>query len=173
MASNPLLRTFAVLALSLVWMYSPASVFGQVFGRPRGAQSGQFIEAPRSIQQQLREAERALDEERYSDAVVRLGDLLAQENENSDDADLAGQDFFLDIDDSRAVGVPVNRSLLRAARQMIGMLSAEALETYELRYGPLARSCLPRPPSRVIGRRFAKFAESTFTRRRDLRLRRC
>ena len=51
---------------------------GQGFFRPtRGAQSGRFIQAPRSIQQQLREAERALDEERYSDAVVRLGDLLS------------------------------------------------------------------------------------------------
>ncbi len=142
MASHPLVRAFIFSALPLACVISPTLVFGQVFSPRQDAQSGRFIEAPRSIQQQLREAERAIDEQRYSDAVVRLGDLLAVENENSDDADLAGQDFFLEIDDSRADGVPINSSLLRAARQMIGTLSAEAMETYELRYGPLARKLL-------------------------------
>ncbi len=141
-ASNPLVRAFQFSALSMLWVLSPTLGYCQVFGQPQGSASGRFIEAPRSIQQQLREAERALEEKRYSDAVVRLGDLLAVENEDRDDADLAGQDFFLDIDDSRADGVPINSSLLRAARQMIGTLSAEALETYELRYGPLARKLL-------------------------------
>ncbi len=107
-----------------------------------GAASGRFIEAPRSHQQQLREAERAIEEERFSDAVVRLGDLLAIENENLDELDLAGQDFFLEINDSRGAGVPVTRGLFRTAREMIANLPDSALETYELRYGPLARRLL-------------------------------
>ncbi len=130
------LTVFALVALT------PA-VWGQGFFRPmQGAQSGKFIEAPRSIQQQLREAERALADERYSDAVVRLGDLLSAENESLEDLDLYGQDFFLEIDDSRASGVPVDSSLRRTAREKIGSLPIEALETYELRYGPLARRML-------------------------------
>ena len=52
------------------------------------AQSGRFIEAPRSVQQQLREAERALEDERYSDAVVRLGDLLQRSADLLEDTEV-------------------------------------------------------------------------------------
>lgn len=108
----------------------------------QATQSARFIEAPRSIQQQIREAERALQEDRDSDAVVRLGDLLAGELGNDVDGDLMGQDFFLEIDDARPTGEPVTGSLLSRARQMIGNLPSESLQTYELRYGPIARKML-------------------------------
>ncbi len=74
--------------------------------------------------------------------MVRLGDLLSLETEVGDEAELSGQDFFLEIDDSRPAGKPVSKSLVRTAREMIGNLPAEAMETYELRYGPLARKQL-------------------------------
>ncbi len=106
------------------------------------SQSARFIEAPRGVQQQIREAERALQEGRDSDAVVRLGDLLAGELESGLDGDLLGQDFFLEVDDSRPAEQPVRGSLLRRARDMIGGLGPAGLQTYELRYGPLARKML-------------------------------
>lgn len=116
------------------------SIQGQGIFRPiQQTQSGRFIEPPRSVQQELREAERALSEERYSDAVVRLGDLLAAERNEVEAGEFSGQDFFLEIDESRSAGRPVRKSLLRAAREMIGKLPTAAMETYELRYGPLAR----------------------------------
>lgn len=124
--------------VGLAWQ---SEVVGQGFLGPARTVSGRFIEAPRSIQQQLREAERALAEERYSDAVVRLGDLLASEGNNEED-ELAGQDFFLEIDDTRPQGTPVNSSMMRTARMMIGLLPSDALETYQLRYGPSARRIL-------------------------------
>ncbi|MFK8114696.1 MAG: PQQ-binding-like beta-propeller repeat protein [Rubripirellula sp.] len=131
------------IALLLGSLITSGTARGQVFGRPmNGSQSGRFIDAPRGIQQQLREAERALAEERFSDAVVRLGDLLSAAADQGDDDDLAGQDFFLEIDDTRPSGTPVSNSMLRTARMMIGLLPSDALETYQLRYGPLARKLL-------------------------------
>ncbi|MEM8667815.1 MAG: PQQ-binding-like beta-propeller repeat protein [Planctomycetota bacterium] len=133
-----------VVAVSLGSVLLGPHASGQIglIRNPPGSQSGRFIEAPRSIQQQIREAERALDDERESDAVVRLGDLLAGDSEDQVDEDLIGQDFFLEIDDSRPKGKPVTGSLLRKAREMIGGLSPAALQTYELRYGPIARKSL-------------------------------
>ena len=80
-----------------------------------------------------------MSEERYSDAVVGLGDLMSFEADSGEAGELSGQDFFLEVDETRRAGTPVNKSLLRTARDMIGKLPADALETYELRYGPLAR----------------------------------
>ena len=118
---------------------------GQVLrAQIQNSQIGRFIEAPRSLQQQLREAERAIEEERFSDAIVRLGDLLAGDAGALTDEDLAGQDFFLDVEDSGARGgdVLLTKSLLRSARDRIGSLPASAMETYRLRYGPLAARML-------------------------------
>ena len=132
----------AWLAFPATWLGCPGTLFAQVFPTMQRSQPASFIEAPRRIQQQLREAQRALDEERFGDAVVRLGDLLAVDQKDEDEADLAGQDFFLEFEDSESSLVPVRSSLLKAARDLIGSLSSDALETYELRYGPLARKLL-------------------------------
>ncbi len=113
----------------------------QAFSIRPMTQSGRFIEAPRSVQQQLREAQRSLEKGEESDAVVRLGDLLQRDAQTFGDADLAGQDFFIGIESVGRSG-RVAGSLLRRARQMIGELSPAALETYQLRYGPLAARML-------------------------------
>ncbi|MCP4887466.1 MAG: PQQ-binding-like beta-propeller repeat protein [Planctomycetaceae bacterium] len=132
-----------VTATMVVSAWNGPLASGQGFLRStQGNQAARFIEAPRGIQQQIREAERALDDDRDSDAVVRLGDLLSGELGDEIDSDLIGQDFFLEVDDSRPTGKPVRGSLLRKARDMIGALPVAALETYELRYGPLARKSL-------------------------------
>ncbi|WP_218933475.1 outer membrane protein assembly factor BamB family protein [Rubripirellula lacrimiformis] len=93
------------------------------------------------VEQRLREAERALEEQRSSDAVVVLGDLLARDADQLDESDLSGQDFFL-ADAEVGPGQPVQKSLLRTARQMIGGLPAAAMETYQLRYGATAKKLL-------------------------------
>ncbi len=138
-------RTFCAFAF---WSIAPflfvSAVQAQAVLQTRQmmeGQGGRFIEAPRSVQQQLLEAERALADQQYSDAVVRLGDLLAGDARLQED-DLAGQDFLLDVDDSRKNDAPVTKSLLRTARDRIGSLPSAALETYQLRYGPLARKML-------------------------------
>ncbi len=131
------------LALFLLASILPTRARAQaVFNATQATQAGRFIEAPRSAKQQLREAQRALEEERYSDAVVRLGDFLAGDSDQLRDEDLSGQDFLLEIDDSRQIGTPVTSSMLRTARDRIGSLPLQALETYRLRYGPLAKKLL-------------------------------
>ena len=139
------LRIASTGALTLVALTSLLLTRAQgqaVFNSAQGVQTGRFIEAPRTAAQQLREADRALQEERYSDAVVRLGDLLAGDSEQLADEDLAGQDFFLKVDETRQLSQPVTDSMLRRARDQIGALPPRALETYRLRYGPLARKLL-------------------------------
>ncbi len=137
------------ILFSVSWIF--ASVFcashfareasGQAFF-PRMTQSGRFIEAPRGIEQQLREAERSLQQDEDSDAVVRLGDLLQRDSQSLEESDLAGQDFFIDIDGPESGSRLVTNSLIRRARQIIGQLPPSALDTYELRYGPMARKLL-------------------------------
>ncbi len=131
---------FFALVVTASLAISPA--IGQGIFRPMSStESGRFIEAPRLIEQQLKDAERALQEKRYSDAVVRLGDLLSREAQEADESDLGGQDFFIGAEEIVA-GVPIQMSLLRAARNMIGELPSAAMETYELRYGSIARKLL-------------------------------
>ena len=137
-----LARSLAFLSAFTLLVVSSDPSSAQLFGTSRQMLPGRFIEAPRSVQQQLREAERALEEDRYSDAVVRLGDLLSSDSEALDDIDLSGQDFFLDLDDVIDSDRPFRRSFMRTARDMIAELPTSALETYELRYGPSARKLL-------------------------------
>ncbi|EMI17509.1 oxidoreductase [Rhodopirellula maiorica SM1] len=133
-----------VVCLSLVFAaVAGEDVWGQGFFRPiGGAQSGRFIEAPRNMQQQLREAERSIENENYSDAVVRLGDLLQRDVRSIDDSELNGQDFFLDASDGAENKKRFTESLFRRAREIVGNLPSKAREMYELRYGPLARKML-------------------------------
>lgn len=138
--------TLRFLALLVLVCVSHRFVLSQGFFRPiSNTQSGRLIEAPRSIQQQLREAERSIENRNYSDAVVRLGELLQRDQSSSDDNYLTGQDFFLEVDDQANGGstqMLSRSSLLRRAREVIGSLPPQALDLYELRYGPLARKRL-------------------------------
>lgn len=141
-ACKSLTRSLAFLGAFTLLIVDPEPIAAQLFGTSRQMLPGRFIEVPRSVQQQLREAERAVEEDRYSDAVVRLGDLLASDSDALGDIDLSGQDFFLDLDDVIDSDRPFRRSFMRTARDMIAELPTSALETYELRYGPSARKLL-------------------------------
>ena len=89
----------------------PALAHAQFFRQSRSSlMAGRFVTLPRVLAQQLREAENAIMESRYNDAVVRLGDLLAQASSDSDEDELLSQDFFLDAGESRVVGTPLNKS---------------------------------------------------------------
>ena len=137
-AAVPLARLFAVL-----FMISLAGRCAAQQGRfAIGLQlnMSRFIPPPRSINQQLKDAEEAIAEQRYSDAVVTLGDLVERNLDPNDDPSIAGQDFFLDIDDSDQQRL--DSSFLRRCRSLIGKLPIAGLETYELRYGALAQQLL-------------------------------
>ncbi len=104
--------------------------------------SGRFLEVPRSLQQALREAEEAVEGGRYSDAVLRLGEIASGDYSDTSVDDLQGQDFFLPIDGSIPAGRPISSSFLKRVRALLGDLPGEALDTYELQYGPTARKAL-------------------------------
>ena len=119
-----------------------APAFGQagVMRSLRSVTSARFIEAPRYIQQELREAERAIAEDRMSDAVVRLGDLLQRDPRGVAKTDLSRQDFFTPSGNDRSSRY--SDSKLHRVRRLIGEFPASAIDIYELRYGPLARKML-------------------------------
>jgi outer membrane protein assembly factor BamB len=128
---QPLVTTWLVLVCC-----AAGPVFAQAFRNRFGMTRGRFIEPPRAIAQQIESAKEAIDQEQYAEAVVVLGDLLAREAIAQQDADLAGQDFFLDAEASSGV---VSNSLLREAEQLLGALPPAGQEIYELRYGAKAR----------------------------------
>ena len=53
-----------------------------------------FLNAPRPVQQQLSKAQKALDAERYPEAVELLGNLLLGNFGDLDDY-VSGQDYFI------------------------------------------------------------------------------
>ena len=117
-----------------------AQAFLQVGQQP---EAGRLIEPPRGVLQQLRDAERAIGQKRYSEAVVTLGDLLQRQPSTDDDDELSGQDFFLDsVDPTVNRGLSIRNTLFAEARRLLSSLPAVGIETYELRYGPEARELM-------------------------------
>ncbi len=141
LSAGKLLAISSLLSIAASFLPAMPASAQLMNGRATGGQSGRFIEAPRSVEQQLRDAQRAMDAGDMLEVIVRLGELSASRDETSDEMDLTGQDFFLNIDDVEATK-PIRESLLKSARDMIGRLPADAMETYELRYGPAARKQL-------------------------------
>lgn len=130
------LMSLAILSLAILSL--PADVFGQGAIQLRSrSESCRFVEAPRWLSQQISDAEDSIEQRQYADAIVRLGDLLARDDVNADGALLAGQDYFLSIDDT-VESQRLSESVLKKCREMIGEMPEAALQTYELRYGPLA-----------------------------------
>lgn len=113
-----------------------------IFRPLQNVPSARFLDVPRALQQALREAEQAIEDESYSDAVLSLGEIAAGNYSEGAIGDLQGQDFFI-----RQLGAvpktqPLSNSLLKRVRFLIGTLPEAAMETYELRYGPSARKLL-------------------------------
>lgn len=112
----------------------------------RGAGEGEqvtniFLPAPRVLRQRVSKAREALAEERYSEAVELLGELLASEDMLSDGASRAGeQDYFL-----RGANEPGTQlSLKTEAQRLLGTMPDKGRELYELKFGADARQLLDR-----------------------------
>ncbi|MHB8970379.1 MAG: outer membrane protein assembly factor BamB family protein [Pirellulaceae bacterium] len=108
-------------------------------GRPGEEAADIFLPAPRNLRQQLSRAAKALEEERNSEAVDLLGQLLASSEVASDTTDGgADQDYFLA--ESEVVGTQT--SLKTLAQQMLGSMNDKGREFYELKFGTDARQML-------------------------------
>src|SRR5437868_6455990 len=88
-----------------------------------------FPLAPRELRQRLSRAQAALEEERYSDAVAEIGEVL-----NSAGSD----DFFLGMPGSADAQV----SLKTQAMSLLGAMPAKGRKMYELQYGADAKAAL-------------------------------
>jgi outer membrane protein assembly factor BamB len=137
----------AVLGLAAMFLVPMAgsgcpSAVGQFSDASGNAESGVFIPAPRELRQRLIEAQESVDQKRFSDAVMLLGELLAGGSKDGVEDDLADQDFFIQEDEELTTTKVVGRSVLRDAEAMIGQLPSEGREVYELRYGSDASQLL-------------------------------
>lgn len=153
----------AVLGLLMVVSLGNSTVgFAQGLFRPmQNIAPGRYLDVPRSLQQALREAEEAIAEERFSDAVLSLGELASGDYSDTSVEDLQGQDFFLRTNTAVPANRPLSNSFLKRVRFLLGSLPGEAIDTYELRYGPVARKNLTEAASsrdwqktREVRRRF-------------------
>lgn len=88
-----------------------------------------FPLAPRELRQRLSRAQAALEEERYSDAVAEIGEVL-----NSAGSD----DFFLGVPGSADAQI----SLKTEALALLGAMPAKGRKMYELQYGSDAKAAL-------------------------------
>jgi len=88
-----------------------------------------FPLAPRELRQRLNRAQAAVDEQRYSDAVAEIGEVL-----NSTGSD----DFFLGVPGSNDAQV----SLKTEALALLGAMPVKGRKMYELQYGSDAKAAL-------------------------------
>lgn len=96
-----------------------------------------FQPAPSDVRRPLMYAEKAIQESRYSDAALRLGQLLM--NESPDDPE--AQDYFLvGVEESETA--LVTQRLKAKAQQMIADLPLQGRQAYELQFGAQARALL-------------------------------
>ncbi|MEM6689109.1 MAG: PQQ-binding-like beta-propeller repeat protein [Planctomycetota bacterium] len=118
---------------------------------------GRFIEPPRDVTQLLREAEDALAEERWADAVLALGKLTEGGEINDGRTSPKTQDYLIAPEVKKQPSTPgfnprftppqifrqaITDTLWRKLRKMIGDLPAEAKEYYSLRYDAKATADL-------------------------------
>ncbi len=95
-----------------------------------GQQMDLFRPAPRVLQQYLRRAEKAIEEQDYRGAVELLGSILTGQTRDPDLAEVQ-QDYFL-----RGFADEQHRTSIKArALKLLGELPAEGRQWYELKYG--------------------------------------
>ncbi|MCC9657318.1 PQQ-binding-like beta-propeller repeat protein [Rhodopirellula sp. JC737] len=81
--------------LSLLLASQSSATAQGLFDSRRRVGEAEFLPPPRSMRQVVRDAEEAIEEERYSDAVVRLGELLIRAGD--DPASELRQDYYYPI----------------------------------------------------------------------------
>ena len=107
----------------------PKIANGQRTGAPEPAQV--LVIAPREYQQQLKLAERALEDEQYSEAIEHLSALLHPSEVQEDMA----EDYFV----GRSADNHLQSSLRSQARRLLGTMPPQGRELYELQFGAEAR----------------------------------
>lgn len=129
------LKVLALLACVISGLaLRPATGLGQL-------DDSVFQTPERTLLQHLSRAKRAIDEERYSDAVIELGTLLnspflASRSETTGDS----QDYFVG-----PVGeTGTRRSIKGEAQRLLGSMPRQGRELYELQFGADARALLDR-----------------------------
>ena len=97
-----------------------------------------FLPAPRTLKQRLDRARKALDDRRYSDAVLELGALLTDSQPDGARAEGGAQDYFIG-----PTSQPGAQTSLKAeAHRLLGEMPPEGREYYQLQFGADARAVL-------------------------------
>lgn len=120
-----------------VWLLLGSWSLGQTVANRATKYQNVFQAAPSDVRRPLMYAERAIEEGRYSDAALRLGQLLVNESLEDPEA----QDYFL-VDAEEDVPALVRERLKARAQQLIGGLPAAGRQAYELQFGAQARALL-------------------------------
>ncbi len=108
----------------------------------RGQAGNRVFQMPeRTLLQHLSRAKRAIDEDRYSDAVIELGALLNSPYLVSrPESNVESQDYFVG-----PVGeTGTRRSIKGEAQRLLGSMPRQGRELYELQFGSDARALLDR-----------------------------
>jgi len=90
---------------------------------------------PREIIQQMNLARKLLEDQRYSDAIGLLQNVLQRKSKISSDEDRSAEDWFF----RPQTASTELRSLKAEVQQMLGRLPREALQIYETQFGAEAR----------------------------------
>lgn len=130
-------RAFFVLLIGLVAVAIAGQVFAQfrIFNRGRAVRvdqreqgvDGVFLPVDRQTAQALEQAKDLLAEGQVADAVIALDQILNRP-----------EDFFFKPDPNQTV----HRSVKAEAQRLIGTLTDEQRETYELQFGTAAQQLL-------------------------------
>ncbi|MEM9826271.1 MAG: PQQ-binding-like beta-propeller repeat protein, partial [Planctomycetota bacterium] len=133
----PFVAAMLVVPLIAGGVLAPRQADAQI-RRSTNIPAGRFIEAPRAVRRSLSEAEKAIQDGNYGEAIIQLGELSTGA---ALDADISGQDFILPKDD-QATSRVIQGGMVRQVRQMIGSLPADGRRAYRERYGAEARAGL-------------------------------
>src|SRR4029077_1333419 len=110
------------VAVLLIGLIALGQQFGPFGPSTAGDVNNIFPLAPRELRQRLSRAQAALEEQRYSDAVAEIGEVL-----NSAGSD----DFFLGIPG----GADAQLSLKTQAMALLGAMPAKGRKLFDLQYG--------------------------------------
>lgn len=142
------------LAIPAVFLIASCclSSFGSAVPAQEAGYNDIFQQAPSDIRRPINSAIKAIEEERFSDAVLQLGALLMSES-----GDLAErQDYFLE---AATGGASLKSKRLKAeAQDLIANLPPAGREIYELQFGAQARALLSEA---IAEGSMAKLAEVT------------
>src|SRR5688572_33487475 len=133
-----------ILPGSIVWLVTLVAAVFVTEARPIHAQvSGPTISifppAPRTLRQNLVRAKKAIEEERFSDAVTELGTVLTGANLADQPAASAddNQDYFIEVPGQTGT----KTSIKEEAQRLLGLLPPKGRNLLDLNLAPAVRAC--------------------------------